>query len=81
MKGKITILVMAVAGAVRAAVGNRGGGVPAAPRNTARETHSVSENDTPHTTPLLRKGVSVGYLLVILSHTRNIFIRGCRCGT
>ena len=43
-------------------------------------THSVSKNDTPHTTPLRSKGVSVGYLLVILSHTRNIFKWGDGCG-
>jgi len=45
-----------------------------------RTAHSVSENDTPHTSPLLRKGRSVGYLLVILSHTRNIFKWGGRYG-
>lgn len=35
--------------------------------------NSVSKNDTLHTSPLLRKGHSVGYLCVILSITRNIF--------
>lgn len=51
---------------------SRQGGGPAAPHGTAT-VHSVSKNDTPHNAPLRSRGAVVGYLLVILSHTRNIF--------
>ena len=47
-------------------------GVSVTPHNVG-VADSISQNDTPHTNPLLRKGYSVGYLLVILSITRNIF--------